>query len=92
MPPLYINSINSYVLLAGVKQKSFANYKASIFRLFMLLPTLFITFHLPFEEMTINPLDFAAITGLSFSGDPVLFSSEAYSSIVCEEEMVEGYV
>ena len=40
------------------------------------------TFHLPFKEMTVTPLDFAAITGLSFFGDPVLFSSEAYSSIV----------
>ena len=29
------------------------------------------TFHLPFGEMTITPFDFAAITGLSFSGSPL---------------------
>ena len=38
------------------------------------------TFHLPFGEMTITPLDFAAITGLSFSGEPVPFSGEACES------------
>ena len=36
------------------------------------------TFHLPFGEMTIAPLDFAAITGLSFSGLPVPFGAAAY--------------
>ena len=40
------------------------------------------TFHLPFGEMTITPLDFAAIIRLSFSGKPVSFSSEAYNFIV----------
>ena len=40
------------------------------------------TFHLPFGEMTITPLDFTVITGLSFSGEPVPLSSEAYSSVV----------
>ena len=35
------------------------------------------TFHLPFSEMTVTPFDFAAITGLSFSGEPVPFSGEA---------------
>ena len=38
------------------------------------------TFHLPFEEMTISPLDFSTITGFSFSREPVPFSNEAYSS------------
>ena len=40
------------------------------------------TFHLLFYEMTITPLDFTAIIGLSFSGEPVPFSSEVYSSVV----------
>ena len=40
------------------------------------------TFHLPFGEMIVTPLDFAAITGLSFSGEPILFSGEACESVV----------
>ena len=40
------------------------------------------TFHLPFGEMTVTLLDFAAITDLSFSGEPVPFSSEACESAV----------
>ena len=40
------------------------------------------TFHLPIEEITITPLDFAAITGQSFFGKPIPLSSEAYSSVV----------
>ena len=40
------------------------------------------TFHLSFGEMTITPLDFAAITGLNFSREPVPFSSVVYSSVV----------
>ena len=40
------------------------------------------TFHLPFGDITITPLDFTAITGLSFSGEAVPFSGEAYSSLV----------
>ena len=39
-------------------------------------------FHLPFGEMTVTPLDFAAITVLKFSREPVLFSSAACSSVV----------
>ena len=39
-------------------------------------------FHLPFGEMTIIPLDFAAIIRLSFFGEPVPLSSEVYSSAV----------
>ena len=36
-------------------------------------------FHLPFEEMTITPLDFAAATTrLRFFGEPVPMSNEAY--------------
>ena len=37
------------------------------------------TFHLPFGKMTITPLDFAAITDLSFS-EPVPFSGEPCES------------
>ena len=40
------------------------------------------TFYLPFREMTITPLDFTTITGLSFSREPIPLSSEAYSSVV----------
>ena len=40
------------------------------------------TFHLPFREMTVTPFDFAAINGLSFFGEPIPFSSEAYSFVV----------
>ena len=40
------------------------------------------TFHLPFGEMSVTPLDFAAITGLSFYGEPIPFSGEAYESAV----------
>ena len=40
------------------------------------------TFHLPFGELTITPLDFVAITGLSFSGEAVPFSGEACNSAV----------
>ena len=40
------------------------------------------TFHLPFQEITITPLDFATITRLSFSGEPIPLSNEAYSSMV----------
>ena len=29
------------------------------------------TFHLPFREMTVTPLDFAAINGLSFFREPI---------------------
>ena len=38
------------------------------------------TFHLPFGEMIVTPLDFTAITGLSFSREPVPFSGEACES------------
>ena len=41
-----------------------------------------ITFHLPFREMTVTPLDFVAITGLSFFGELVSFSSNACSFVV----------
>ena len=40
------------------------------------------TFHFPFGEMTIAPLDFAAITDLSFFGEVVPFSDEACNSVV----------
>ena len=40
------------------------------------------SFHLPFGEMTITQLDFTAIIGLSFSGEPILMSNEAYGSAV----------
>ena len=40
------------------------------------------TFHLSFGEMTVTPLDFAAITNLSFSEEPVPFSGEACESAV----------
>ena len=40
------------------------------------------SFHLPFREMTITSLDFAATTGLSFSREPIPVSNEAYSSTV----------
>ena len=40
------------------------------------------TFHLLFKEMTITLLDFAAITGLSFSREPIPLSNEAYSSVM----------
>ena len=40
------------------------------------------TFDLPFEEMTITLLDFLTITGMSFSGEPIPFSSEACSFVV----------
>ena len=39
-------------------------------------------FHLPFREMTITLLDFAAITGLSFSRESIPLSNEAYNSSV----------
>ena len=42
------------------------------------------TFHLPFGEMTITPLDFVAIIRLSFSGEPIPISNKAYSSIVMQ--------
>ena len=38
------------------------------------------SFHLPFEEMTVTPLDFAAITRMSFFGEPTPLSNEVYSS------------
>ena len=41
-------------------------------------------FYLPFGEMTVTPLDFAAITRLSFSWELIPFSSEAYSSVVVQ--------
>ena len=47
------------------------------------------TFYLPFREMTITPLDFAAITVLSFSREPVPFSSEAYSSAVVRKRWLK---
>ena len=47
------------------------------------------TFHLPFREMIITPLDFVVITRLSFSKEPVLFSSEAYSSIVVRKRWLK---
>ena len=40
------------------------------------------SFHLSFREITINPLDFTTITGLSFSREPIPVSNEAYSSTV----------
>ena len=40
------------------------------------------TFHLPFGEMTVTPLNFAAITRLNFYREHVLFSSKAYSFVV----------
>ncbi|KAH7864252.1 hypothetical protein Vadar_027471 [Vaccinium darrowii] len=36
------------------------------------------TFHFRFGEMTITPLDFAAITGLRVGGEPIPFDSELY--------------
>ena len=41
------------------------------------------TFHLPFREMTISLLIFTGIIGLSFSGEPIPLSNEAYSSRIC---------
>ena len=37
-------------------------------------------FHLPFGDMTITPLDFTTINGLSFSGESISVSNEAHSS------------
>ena len=38
------------------------------------------SFHMPFGEMTITLFDFSAITGLSFSREPILLSNEVYGS------------
>ena len=40
------------------------------------------TFHLPFGEMTITSLDFATITDMSFSEEPIPLSNKAYSFAV----------
>ena len=47
------------------------------------------TIHLPFREITISLLDFAAITRLSFSREPVPLSSEVYSSVVVRNMWLE---
>ena len=47
------------------------------------------SFYLPFGEMTITPLDFTAITGLSFSREVVPFNSEAYSSIAMRKKWMK---
>lgn len=39
-------------------------------------------FYFPFGEMTITPLDFIAIIGLSFSREVVPFNDEACDSVV----------
>lgn len=36
------------------------------------------TFHFPIGEMTVTPLDFAAITGLRVGGDPITFHSRIH--------------
>ena len=40
------------------------------------------TFHLPFGEMTITLFDFTAITGQSFSREPIPLSNKAYSPVI----------
>ena len=46
-------------------------------------------FHLFFGEMTITPLDFAAITTLSFFREPIPVSNEAYSSVVVRNKWLK---
>ncbi|KAH7858103.1 hypothetical protein Vadar_020029 [Vaccinium darrowii] len=43
------------------------------------------TFHFRFGEMTITPLNFAAITGLRVGGEPIPFDSELYLDPVAVE-------
>ena len=47
------------------------------------------TFYLPFREMIITLLNFAAITGLSFSRELVPLSSEAYSSAMVRKRCLK---
>ena len=47
------------------------------------------SFHLPFREITVTPLDFATITGLSFSGEPVSVSNEAYNFVVVRNKWLK---
>ena len=47
------------------------------------------SFYLPFEGITITPLDFAAIIGLSFSREPIPVSNEAHSSTVVRNRLLK---
>ena len=69
-------------IIASLTYGSYASSQAAMCALIERWMDTSHTFHLPFSEMTVTPLDFAAITGLSFSGEPVPFSSEVCESTV----------
>ena len=47
------------------------------------------SFHLPFGEITITPLDFATITELSFCREPIFMSNEGYSSTLVRNKWLK---
>ena len=48
------------------------------------------SFQLPFGEMTITPLDFIVIIGLSFSREPIPVNNEAHSSAVVRNRWLKN--
>ena len=67
-------------IISALTYSSYASSQAIICALIERWMDTMHTFHLCLGEMTVTPLDFAAITGLSFFGEPVPFSNEAYNS------------
>ena len=69
-------------VISALTYSSYASSQATMCALIELWMDTTHSFHLPFGEMTITPLDFVTITGLSFSGEPIPVSNEPYSSTV----------
>ncbi|KAI8567969.1 hypothetical protein RHMOL_Rhmol02G0162700 [Rhododendron molle] len=49
------------------------------------------SFHFPFGEMTVTPLDFSAITSLRVGGDPIPYNATTGKSAMFQREM-QGFV
>ena len=77
-------------IIASLTYGSYASSQAAMCALIERCMDTTHTFHLPFGKMTVTPLDFAAITGLSFSKEPVPFNGEACESVVARHTWLMG--
>ena len=76
-------------VISALTYSSYTSSQAAMFALIDRWMDTTHSFHIPFGEINITPLDFIAITGLSFFGEPIRMSNEAHSFVVVRNRWPE---
>ena len=76
-------------VISALTYSSYTSSQAAMFSLIDRWMDTTHSFHIPFGEINITPLDFAAITKLSFSGEPIPVSNEAHGSAVVRNKWLK---